>query len=242
VGNRSRLEIAGQRPELIRTNPGAAAPEVIAGQVGVIPNRRGETEMKKLIHIAGVVAALAIGLIAPSSFAGGSCDEGYSPEMQVKIDAMKKELKNYTDDKATVEKHLETFDTLDFVVFSNQEWVRLHESHSNDVKVNWPDGHQTNGINKHIEDLKAMFVYAPDTKIKVHPIKFGSGEFTCVTGIMTGTFSKPMPVGDGKFIQPTDKKYSIPMCTIGHWKDGVMIEEWLFWDNATFMKQIGLAQ
>jgi hypothetical protein len=30
------------------------------------------------------------------------------------------------------------------------------------------------------------------------------------------------------------------MCIVGHWKDGVMIEEWLFWNNATFMKQIGL--
>jgi hypothetical protein len=49
-----------------------------------------------------------------------------------------------------------------------------------------------------------------------------------------------MPIGDGKFIQPTGKKFSIPMCTIGHWKDGVMTEEWLYWDNATYMKQIGL--
>ena len=32
------------------------------------------------------------------------------------------------------------------------------------------------------------------------------------------------------------------MCTVGHWKDGVMIEEWLFWDNATYMKQIGITQ
>lgn len=198
--------------------------------------------MKNLIHTAGLVAALVIGLITPSSFAGSSSDGGYSPEMQIKIDEMKKELKNYSDEKATVDKNLETFDTLDYVVFSNQEWTRLHESHSNDVKVNWPDGHQTNGIEKHIEDLKAMFVYAPDTSIKVHPIKIGSGEFTAVTGVMTGTFTKPMPIGDGKFIQPTGKKFSINMCTVGHWKNGVMIEEWLFWDNATFMKQIGLAQ
>lgn len=198
--------------------------------------------MKNIIHIAGLVAAMVIGLITPSSFAGSSGKGGYSPEMQIKIDEMKKELKNYSDEKATVDKNLETFDTLDYVVFSNQEWTRLHESHSNDVRVNWPDGHQTNGIEKHIEDLKAMFVYAPDTSIKVHPIKIGSGEFTAVTGVMTGTFTKPMPIGDGKFIQPTGKKFSINMCTVGHWKNGVMIEEWLFWDNATFMKQIGLAQ
>jgi hypothetical protein len=30
------------------------------------------------------------------------------------------------------------------------------------------------------------------------------------------------------------------MCTVGYWKDGVMVEEWLFWDNATYMKQIGI--
>ena len=31
------------------------------------------------------------------------------------------------------------------------------------------------------------------------------------------------------------------MCTVGHWKGGVMDEEYLFWDNQTYMKQIGLA-
>lgn len=187
-----------------------------------------------------MIAVFLLGFAAPA-FAGDP-NGGYSPEMQSKIDEVKKELKKYTDDKATVDKNLETFDTLDYVVFSNQEWARLHESHSNDVKVNWPDGHSTSGIERHIEDLKAMFVYAPDTSIKVHPIKFGAGEFTAVTGVMTGTFTQPMPVGDGKFIQPTGKKFSINMCTVGHWKNGVMIEEWLFWDNATYMKQIGLAQ
>lgn len=32
------------------------------------------------------------------------------------------------------------------------------------------------------------------------------------------------------------------MVTIGHWNNGVMVEEWLMWDNQAFMKQIGLAQ
>jgi len=191
------------------------------------------------------VALCMIVLLLLGFTAGGFADElkgGYSPEMQAKIDDLKEELKKFTDEGLTVKKNLATFDELDFVVFSNQEWTRLHESHSMDVKVNWPDGHSTNGIERHIEDLKAMFVYAPDTSIKVHPIKLGSGEYTAVIGVMTGTFTKPMPIGDGKFIQPTGKTFSIIMCTVGHWKDGVMIEEWLFWDNATYMKQIGIGQ
>jgi len=189
-----------------------------------------------------IVMLLIIGMTSRSCFAEASNESGYTPEMQAKIAQMKKELKSFNDERSNVANNLKTFDTLDFTVFSNQEWIRLHESHSKDVLVNWPDGRQTKGIEKHIEDLKAMFVYSPDTKIAVHPVKFGSGEYTCVTGIMTGTFSQPMPIGDGKFIQPTGKKFSIMMCTVGHWKDGVMIEEWLFWDNATYMKQIGIGQ
>ena len=47
---------------------------------------------------------------------------------------------------------------------------------------------------------------------------------------------------DGTTIPPTGKSFSVSMATIGHWKDGKMDHEWLFWDNQTFMKQIGLAE
>jgi ketosteroid isomerase-like protein len=141
-----------------------------------------------------------------------------------------------------IAKDLVTFDTLDYTVFSNQEWTRLHESHAKDVKVYWPDGHMTQGIEVHIQDLKALFVYAPDTRIKEHPIRFGSGKYTAVTGVFEGTFTKPMPVGNGKFIQPTGKAFKMPMATIALWEDGVIVEEHLFWDNLTYMRQIGLAK
>lgn len=51
-----------------------------------------------------------------------------------------------------------------------------------------------------------------------------------------------MPIGDGKTIQPTGKAFKLYMVTIGRWKEGVMVEKWLMWDNLAFMKQIGLAQ
>ena len=104
-----------------------------------------------------------------------------------------------------VEKRLKIFDELDFEVFSGQKWDRLQESHAEDIIVTWPDGHETTGIGKHIDDLKAMFVYAPDTSIKVHPIRFGSGDFTCVTGVMTGTFYEADADGGGKN-DPADRQ------------------------------------
>ena len=199
--------------------------------------------MEKRSPISIGLAGILI-VTATTSFMGCSTPGGYSKEMQAKIDSMQIVLKDYATGEATLKKNLITFDTLDYTVFSNQEWVRLHESHAKDIKVNWPDGHFTTGIDKHIADLSAMFVYAPDTRIKSHPIRFGTGngEWTCVTGVFEGTFTKPMPIGNGKFIPPTGKAFKMPMCTIGHWKDGVMIEESLFWDNMTYMNQIGLGK
>lgn len=103
-----------------------------------------------------------------------------------------------------MEKNLKVFDTLDFDVFSNQKWGRLHESHAEDIVVTWPDGYDTRGIDKHIDDLKAMFVFAPDIEIKTHLIPSASarGPWTAVTGVMTGTLTKPMPIAGGKFIAP----------------------------------------
>lgn len=141
-----------------------------------------------------------------------------------------------------VEKNLKVFDTLDFDVFSNQKWDRLGESHADDIVVTWPDGHETKGLAPHTEDLKKMFVFAPDITIKEHPIRFGSGSWTTATGVMTGTFSQPMPIGEGKSIPPSNKRFAIGMVTVGHWVNGKMDHEWLFWDNADFMKQIGLGQ
>jgi hypothetical protein len=185
--------------------------------------------------LTGLLLAAAIATFTSCASVGGS-----SLTNQTEIDSLRSQIKQLTAGNEEIAKSLVKFDTLDFTVFSNQDWTRLHESHAKDIKVNWPDGHFTIGIERHIADLKAMFVYAPNTSIKQHPVRFGSGNMTAVTGVMTGTFTEPMPIGDGKFIQPTGKSFSLPMCTIGIWKDGVMIEEYLFWDNQTYMKQLGL--
>jgi hypothetical protein len=152
------------------------------------------------------------------------------------------ELEKYKTAERIGNEQIAKFDNLDFDVFTNQKWDRLKESHSKDIVVHCPDGRVTNGITKHIADMKEMFVYAPDTRIKAHPVKFASGEWTSVIGIMEGTFTKPMPTPHGKSIPPTGRAFKLVMCTVGHWEDGVMDEEYLFWDNLAFMKQIGLAQ
>ena len=178
--------------------------------------------------VAFRIAIAALGLMVVSVGIAGSSPSSSSSARLARYDAAAKLSKTY----------LAKFDDLDFNVFSNQQWDRLHESHASDITVYWPDGHATHGIQRHIDDLKAMFVYAPDTRIKVHPVKVASGEWTSVIGEMEGTFTKPMPTGDGKSMAPTGKAFKIRMCTVGHWKNGVMDEEYLFWDNKTYMDQL----
>lgn len=149
---------------------------------------------------------------------------------------------NKTESGKKVAQHLATFDDLDYNVFSSGKWNELSRSHSADVVVHWPDGRVTRGIETHIKDLKALFVFAPDTRIQEHPIKIGQGDYTSVVGVFEGTFTQPMPTPDGKSIPPTGKAFKLLMCTVAHWKNGVMDEEHLFWDNAEFAKQIGLTK
>ena len=138
-------------------------------------------------------------------------------------------------------KHLKIFDELDFDIFSHQKWDRLGESHARNIRVNWPDGHFTDGIDKHIADLAALFVWAPDTRIEQHPFRLANGQLTAVTGEMLGTFTKPMPDGKGGWIKPTGKAFQLPMATVGIWnRHNTMDEEYLFWDNQAFFAQIGL--
>ena len=181
---------------------------------------------KNALRIAAVVAFAVAGCSGAGTAKTGDAAQGAS----------------LADSAKMIAQNLMKFDTLDFEVFSNQRWDRLKETHAADITVSWPDGHDTHGIDKHIEDLKAMFVPMPDLAIKEHPIRIANGHWSAVVGRMTGTFSKPMPTGNGKTIPPTGKKLDLTMATIGHWTDaGVMDHEWLFWDNQTYMKQLGLA-
>ena len=191
-------------------------------------------ELSRITQLSRAAVVAALLAAAPALAAGGKWPGTKVGEPTPKVRGV----------PAALARNLANFDDLDFRVYTNQEWQDLHKSHSQDVVVHWPDGHTTKGLDRHIEDLKYMWTFAPDNRIKEHPVRFGTadGEWTAVTGWLEGTFTKPMVLPDGKTIPPTGKAYRIPMATLGHWNaQGIMFEEYLFWDNGEFMKQIGLA-
>lgn len=152
-------------------------------------------------------------------------------------------IAKYRKHEQNIDQRLARLDTLDLYVVSHQDWRRLNHSHAKNIVVHWPDGRRTKGLDQHIQDLKAMFVYAPDTRVRSHPVKFGSRDWTCFIGEMEGTFTRPMPTPEGREIPPTGKRFKIRVCTVGHWnKDGLMDEEYFFWDNQSYMRQLGLTK
>lgn len=196
---------------------------------------------KTLIKINAIAATLLVA--ATAIFTSCSNSNTNTSKLQAKVDSLEVELKKFTDETALTELRLTRFDSLDFHVYSNQDWDKFSISHSNDIKVVYADGSVTVGnAPQHIDKMKPMFVFAPDTKITSHPVRIGSGDWTAVVGVVEGTFSAPMPISGNKTIPPTNKKFKLSMCTVARWKDGKMIEEQLYFDNQSFMKQIGLAQ
>jgi hypothetical protein len=184
-------------------------------------------------------ACLLLSLSFLTSCSSGSA--GNMTALQEEVDSLRAALKKYTTADSLSTVRLDRFDSLDFDYYSHQQWDKLAISHSENIAVYYPDGGTTIGLDpQHIDALKPMFVFAPDTRISAHPVRVAGGDWTAVIGVMEGTFSQPMPIGGGKTIPPTGRKFKLRMCTVGHWKGGKMTEEYLFWDNAAFMKQIGL--
>jgi hypothetical protein len=170
-----------------------------------------------------------------------SCGSSNNSDLTNKVAVLEKELQQYKDNEKLTAQRIVRFDSLDFDIYSKQKWGDISISHDENILAHYPDGHTTSALSPHIDELKMMFVFAPDTRVVAHPVKFGSGDFTCVIGQVEGTFTQPMPIAGGKSIPPTGKKFSIPMVTVGKWKGGKMVEEYLFWDNAVFARQIGLS-
>jgi hypothetical protein len=198
--------------------------------------------MKRIIKIKAILEFFIVAVIL--TFTSCETDGGTSSNLQAKVDSLQNELKRLTDERATTELQLAKFDSLDFDYYNNQKWDMLARSHADNIKCFYPDGSTTTGLYpQHIDQLKPIFVFAPDTKCKTHAARFGSGEWTCVVEEVEGIFSRPIPIGNGKTIAPTGKHFKFSLATVGHWgPDAKMTEEYLFWDNQSFLKQIGLAK
>lgn len=142
----------------------------------------------------------------------------------------------------TVEENLQLMITLDDA-WNSQDWDTFKKRHSEDTAVYWPGRPEpTRGKKAHHEEAIEFFKTFPDNHVGNRPYKvlFGQGDWTCSVATFTGTMKGPMKTADGKEIPPTNKKFEVEFCTVAHWKDGEIVEEKLFYDLVSLMKQLGL--
>jgi hypothetical protein len=103
--------------------------------------------------------------------------------------------------------NLERMDELDFAGWNRADWEGVFTRyHTDDVLVAVHGQAPTHGIREHIQAMKALVESTGGTPVQVtsHPIRFGSGDWTCVVGELE----------DGR-----------RMVTLAKWRDGAIAEE-----------------
>jgi ketosteroid isomerase-like protein len=143
---------------------------------------------------------------------------------------------------ANDERNMQLMQTLDDA-WNAQDLDTFDKRHREGVVVHWPGKPPTNGIEAHRQEAIEFFKTFPDQHLVNRPYRvfFASGDWTCSIAHFTGTMTGPMQGPDGREIPPTGKAFEVDFCTVAHWdENGQIIEENLFYDLVTFMKQIGL--
>lgn len=189
--------------------------------------------MKKLLLPLTLI--MSLGSIA--AFAGQD-----NNALKLQITKLKEKVAMFEAKEALEAKNIALYDKMDLVAFTQHDMKTIQKIHSDDVLVYNPDGSLTQGMDKHTNEMQWLFDTFPDIEINKHPIKFGSDNWTAGMSVTTGTFSAPMKLQNGTVIPPTGKKFSIRIVTLVRWENGRIAEEYLFWDNADWNKQIGLGK
>ena len=126
-----------------------------------------------------------------------------------------------------------------------RDWDTFDAYHDqSDVVVYWPGREATptlGGPEHRAESIRFCDAF-PDNEVK-HPYDalFGDGEYTAFLASFTGTFTRPLELPDGNVVEPTGKSFDVLFTTIARWRDGKIIEEYLKYDNGSFLQQVGLA-
>ncbi len=143
---------------------------------------------------------------------------------------------------STPDELMELMQTLDDA-WNAQDLDTFASRHKTDTIVRWPGQGDTHGIDAHKQEALDFFKTFPDQHLDNRPYKvlMSNGEWTCSIARFRGTMTGPMKGPDGNDIPPTGKSFDVDFCTVARWDNNQIVEENLFYDLVTFMKQIGLS-
>jgi len=106
-----------------------------------------------------------------------------------------------------------------------------------DVEVVTPNG-AMQGVQAQRMLGEAFKVAAPDARIEARTT-IVAGDTIVVEGVYSGTHTGPL-VGPGGEIPATGKQFSFAYCDVLRERDGRFVSHHIYWDNATFLGQLGV--
>jgi len=171
---------------------------------------------------------------------GGTEPKG-TPERTVPLASVKE---GASEGQRVAERNKELMQTLDDA-WNGQDLETFASRHCEDVVARWPGQPETRGVRAHRQEAIDFYRTFPDQRVGNRPYKMliAQDDWTCSIARFTGTMTGPMKGPDGKEIPPTGKSFDVDFCTVAKWDEaGQIVEENLFYDLVTFMKQIGLAK
>ena len=141
----------------------------------------------------------------------------------------------------TEERNMELMQTLDDA-WNAQDLETFAQRHKPDTIVRWPGQPPTRGIEAHKAEAVQFFRTFPDQHLDNRPYKvlIAGGDWTCSVAHFTGTMTGAMQGPDGSEIPSTGRSFEVDFCTVASWDNEQIVEENLFYDLVTFMRQIGL--
>ncbi len=141
----------------------------------------------------------------------------------------------------SADENMRLMTTLD-EAWNAQDWDTFEKRHAANTAVYWPGQPEpTRGRPDHKAEAIEFFKTFPDNHLDIpYKVLLGYGDWTCSVARFTGTMKGPMKGADGKEMAPTNKSFEVEFCTVALWKDSEIVEEKLFYDMVSMMKQIGL--
>jgi len=106
-----------------------------------------------------------------------------------------------------------------------------------DVEVVTPNGAMTGAQSQRMLG-EAFRTAAPDAKIDVVRT-FEVGDTIVAEGTYAGTHTGPLQ-GPAGTIAPTGRRFAFAFCDVLQARDGKFVAHRIYWDNATFLAQLGL--
>ncbi len=165
-------------------------------------------------------------------------DNNYINYINTKSKYLDLKNNNSNNDKSIINR-LKIIKSMNFEGFNKRNWNLVSKILDVNVVTIFSNGMKAHGIEPSIDILmRDVTQWAPDTKIKKQPINFGSGDWTCTSLIIEGTFTKAI-TSMGPVIEPTGRKFTMNNCSIVHWSGNKISKFYIFSNSFGMMKQLG---